>query len=352
MPFDFHKLKTVSLAEGEVTLSIPERWEVWPQADREGNWGCYEEEIEGEDRDTGTLWIQVDHFSVPDDSELPDMKQMAEDMAARACLERDLIESSIVPVDQGCRWYRVFDTEENGEGLRFWFSHFFLNKGPETAIISFNFVLPLARIDEPEFVELQEIMLREISSAFLDPFRLDDEEIAEDIFGPLSIVNFANQVKMMLPDSMECTPQEGSGGHNEWYCRLNAGDNYVAMLVMIDPLQVWVEDESDAGPRTQDVYQGIISNWVSKEIGQLAIINMPQGVIAYDVVEDPATESEDQERGDLKNYSCKYMHFSQGHGHSLTVLIMLPDALAAVQPFSSVLEYMDRAIRRAVFVSG
>jgi hypothetical protein len=276
---------------------------------------------------------------------------MAEDMAARACLERDLIESSITEVDQGARWFRVFDTEENGEGLRFWFSHFFLNKGSETAIISFNFVLPLARIDEPEFVELQEIMSREISSAFLDPFRLDDEEIAEDIFGPLSIVNFANQVKMVLPDSMECTPQEGNDGHNEWYCRLNAGDNYVAMFVMVDPFEVRMEDEKDTGPRALDVYQGIINNWTSKNIGQLAIINMPQGVIAYDVAEDPETEPEDQARGDIKNYSCKYMHFSQGHGHSLTVLIMLPDNLAEVRPFSYLLEYMDRAIRRAIFIS-
>lgn len=351
MPFDFHRLKTVSVADGEVTLSIPERWNVWPDAGREGYWGCYEEEIEGEDRDTGTLWIQVDHFSVPGDSELPDMKQMAEDMAAKACLERDLIESSISPVDQGARLYRVFDTEENGEGLRFWFSHIFLNKGPEIAIISFNFVLPLARIEEPEFVELQKIMSREISSAFLDPFRLLDEEIAEETFGPLSIVNFANQVKMVMPDSLECTPQKGSGGHNEWYCRLNAANNYVAMFVMVDPLQVRVEDEKDTGSSALDVYQGIINDWKSKNIGQLGIINMPQGVIAYDVVDDPAIEPEDQDRGDIKIYSCKYMHFSQGHGHSLTVVIMLPDNLAEVQPFSNILEYMDRAIRRAVFVS-
>ncbi len=55
MPFNFHKLKTVSVANGEVTLSIPQRWDVWPQADREGYWGCYEKEIEGKDTDTGTL---------------------------------------------------------------------------------------------------------------------------------------------------------------------------------------------------------------------------------------------------------------------------------------------------------
>lgn len=78
---------------------------------------------------------------------------------------------------------------------------------------------------------------------------------------------------------------------------------------------------------------------------------MPQGVIAYDVAEDLASEHEESSGGDVKNYSCRYMFLTSGKCFALTVLIMLPDALAAVQPFSSVLEYMDRAIRRAVFVS-
>ena len=73
---------------------IPERWDVWPEADREGYWGCYEKEIEGEDTDTGTLWIQVDHFNFPKDRELPaeavDMKRTAEEMEARSVREKKL----------------------------------------------------------------------------------------------------------------------------------------------------------------------------------------------------------------------------------------------------------------------
>ena len=38
MPFDFHDLKTVSLANDEVTLRIPRRWEVVPHESDEGRW--------------------------------------------------------------------------------------------------------------------------------------------------------------------------------------------------------------------------------------------------------------------------------------------------------------------------
>lgn len=353
MSFDFHKLKTISVANCEVTLCIPERWNFWPEADREGYWGCYEKEVEGKDTDTGTLWVQVDHFSFPGEGELPaeitDMKRTAEEMEAKSLREKNLIESSITPVDQGYRWFRVFDTEEDGEGLRFWFSHFFLNKGHHTAIIAFNFVLPHARMDEPEFLELQGIMSREISSAFLDPFREFDEEKAEDVFGPLSRVSFDDKVKLVLPDSMGCSPQEGTRTSNEWYCRLKAGDSYVAMFITIESLQVSFEENNDEPLLAMNLYEGIIQNWVSKKIGQLAVINMPQGVIAYDVFEGLASEHDDGDGRCFKNYSCRYMHFSEGRGQALTVIIMFPDDLSDVRPFSYLLEYMDRAIRRAEF---
>ena len=62
MTYDFHKLKTVSFADGEVKLRIPRRWDVWPDETRAGYWGCYEEEVDGRDTDSGTLWVQVDHY--------------------------------------------------------------------------------------------------------------------------------------------------------------------------------------------------------------------------------------------------------------------------------------------------
>jgi len=205
-------------------------------------------------------------------------------------------------------------------------------------------------MNEPEFLELQEIMLREISSAFLDPFVELDEDKAEDVFGPLSLANFDNQVKMVLPDCMACTPQEGRGAASEWYCRLNANDTYVAIFITIEPLQISFEEDRDEPLLAMDLYAGIIQNWASKEIGQLGIINMPEGVIAYDVLEDLASDNDDDDGRDFKNYSCRYMHFSEGRGQALTVIIMLPDDLGDVSPFSHILEYMDRAIRRAEFL--
>ena len=77
---------------------------------------------------------------------------------------------------------------------------------------------------------------------------------------------------------------------------------------------------------------------------------MPEGVIAYDVLEDLASDNDDDDGRDFKNYSCRYMHFSEGRGQALTVIIMLPDDLGDVSPFSHILEYMDRTIRRAEFL--
>ena len=63
-------------------------------------------------------------------------------------------------VEDGLRWFRSYDVEEDGEPLRFWFSHFFLGRERHVAVISFNLVLTHAQMDDPEFVELREIIER------------------------------------------------------------------------------------------------------------------------------------------------------------------------------------------------
>jgi len=165
MACDFHKLKTVSVANGEVTLRVPERWGVWPDEDRPGYWGCYEKDADGNEPDTGTLWIQVDHIWMGGDGPLPpeatDMQRTAEEMSKETPPGGGpLLESVLLPAEHGCRWRYVYDVEEEGEPLRFWHSHFFLSRGPHMAIIAMTLVLSHAQMDDPEFVELREIMER------------------------------------------------------------------------------------------------------------------------------------------------------------------------------------------------
>ena len=176
MSYDFRELKTISVADGEVALRIPKRWSVWPDTERNGYWGCYEE---GE-ADTGTLWIEVDHLNFFGE-EAPPMSLFTREKVERMAEERNTespppLENSVTPVNGGYRWHLVYDVEENGEPLRFWFSRFFLGQGPCNAVISFNFVLTHDQMDRPEFVHLRETMDREIRGAFLDPFRDADQE--------------------------------------------------------------------------------------------------------------------------------------------------------------------------------
>ena len=261
MSYDFHKLKTVSFADGEVTLRIPRRWDIWPDETRAGYWGCYEEEVAGADTDSGTLWVQVDHFDWDGDdappSELCDMRKMAEKEARSLSPNHPpLLESVITPVDQGCRWYRVFDTVEDGEALRFWFSSYFLNHGRHTAIVVFNLVLTHAQMDEPEFVELREIMMRELDNVFLDPFRMVDLCDAQDAFDGLVRANFDDQLLMILPEAMTCSRNRDENDEEEegvWYCRLEAGRSHVGMFVVSDDFQFEIEGNGGSGGEGADL---------------------------------------------------------------------------------------------------
>ena len=356
MAYDFHDLKTVSICNGEVVLRIPRRWDVWPDDEREGYWGCYEKDDAGNEPDTGTLWIQVDHFDFKGEGkppvEMTDIKRLAEDMASDGNpVGSPSIESAITPVDQGYRWYRVHDTEEDGEALRFWFSHFFLNKGSHTAIIAFNLVLTHAQMDDPDFVELRDVMAREIGAAFLDPFKTFDERQAEEVFGPLHRCNFDDKVKLVLPEAMGCWPDDEGERENQWYCRLVSGGSHAGMFVTVQPFRLWAEEDGVEGRVSSDMFRKVMARCVADKLGRDRFVDMPQGVIAYDIVDDLASKDDDEDGRSFKNHYWRYMCFSEGVAQLLTVLILLPYEEAETRPYPDLIEYMGRAVRRAEFPS-
>lgn len=358
MSYDFHNLKTVSVANGEVTLRIPERWGVWPDEDRPGFWGCYEKEDDGTEPDTGTLWIQVDHFIWADDcAPSPrdmDMKREAEEAAARrkAASGEPLLESSVTPVEGGYRWHHVYDTEEGGEVLRFWFSHFYLNQGGHMAVIVMNLVLTHAQMDDPEFVELREIMAREIGAAYLDPFQKDDEEQVVNILGPLHRCNFNDWIKLILPEAMSIRVDERSEPSNpRWYCRLASGSSYAGMFVEARALEMQDKDGDPASLRPE-MYQRVLENIIG-EGGTDRYLPMPGGVIAYDTYDETDGAGEPDDNGvpfeGYRNHTWRYMQFTEGEAQLLTVLLMLPLLEHDRTPFSDLATYMHGAVRRAEF---
>lgn len=369
MLLDFHDLKTVSVANGEVTLRIPRRWNVFPDERTEGYWGCYEEG----DNHTGTIWIQVDHFDYPEGKPRP--LSFADEDIVGDVIENmksklpPLLESSTTKVDQGYRWFRVYDVEEDGELLRFWFSHFFLECGNHGAIISFNFVLAHEQMNAPEFIELRDIMEREISAAFLDPFRVIDEQEAEGAFGPLIRCNFNDQVKLILPEAMGISTLEEDDAENQWYCRLTMGPSHAGMFVYVDDFQFALDvDENDGDDLNEDehrlaqlmferVFQAMMSERIDTPGGEHRVRRTPWGAVFYDMIEDddPGEDAEagdlnsDEEDAPLRTHKWKVLcqrHLEQRH---LEVLLMVPVTEAETAPYRQLLAYLDRAIYRAEF---
>ncbi len=364
MTYDFHKLKTVSFADGEVKLRIPRRWDVWPDETRAGYWGCYEEEVDGRDTDSGTLWVQVDHYDWDGDdappTELCDMNKMAEEAAQSLSPDHPpLLESAISPVDQGCRWHRVFDTVEDGEPLRFWFSSYFLNRGPHTAIIAFNLVLTHAQMDDPAFVELREIMMRELDNVSLDPFRAIELCEAEEAFGKLVRVNFDAQVLMILPAAMtssRCDDDNGLGAQHAWYCRLDDGRSHAGMFVFSDDLRFQIEGDDEEGAEFDEdeltlaalerLFPEVPASWTDVPGAK----RMPWGMVFYEVTDEendsPAAGEND---GPLRNHLWKVLCREGLRNRRVQVLLMVPLAEVDNPFFQQLVAYMHRAVRRAEF---
>lgn len=357
MIYDFHKLKVVSVANGEVTLRIPERWGVWPDEGRPGFWACYEKGDDGTEPDTGTLWIHVDHFIWEDDgSPSPQdmgMKHVAESAAReKAASGSPLLESSVLQVEDGYRWCCVYDTEEGGEGLRFWFSHFYLNQGGHMAVIAMNLVLTHAQMDDPEFTELREIMEREIGAAFLDPFRGDDEERVESILGPLRRCNFSDWVKLTLLEAMSINIDEKTAAASpRWYCRLQTDDSHAGMFVECRTLEM--KDENGSPVLLPAAMHQAVLDDITGEGRHDHYVPMPDGMIAYDVYDDTAGvgELDEEERPfqGFRNHVWRYARFAEGTAQLLVVLLMLPLPEYGRRPYAALSAYMQRAVRRAEF---
>ena len=358
MPFDFSDLKTVSLANGEVTLRIPRRWDVVPDETKGGRWGCYEEEVEGKDTDSGTLWVQVDHIVWKGDSPPPpvdiDMAEFAREAAEEWHREGSgLIESDILEVERGYCWRYVYDGEEDGEFLRFWNFHFFLNQGGDLALLVLNLVLTHAQMDDPEFIELREVIAREIANAFMDPFRLDDQRKVEEILGPMRLCNFADWVKISLPEAMEISfDEKAEQGQPRWYGMLKTDSSRAVMFVDCQKTELRDED-GELGELQPERYHEVLEHFLDDSFEEDRCRGMPSGVVAVETYEDTEGIGETDEDGRVfqgfRNRMWRYMVFEEGQAQLLTVLLIAPLPEWNSGPYAALRNYLDGAVRRAEF---
>ena len=166
--YDFHELQTIRCLDA-ITLRVPARWQCGPDRELTESWCCCRE---GEE--SGTLWITLDRFRHPEGIDLTDadVRQFVDGMVAMVLAETPgpTVESEITEIDGGYLWRRIFDGVEGGEELRYFRYKIFKWQGSEVAIADFNLVVVAADLGHPEFVDLANIMDREIRAAGVEPF--------------------------------------------------------------------------------------------------------------------------------------------------------------------------------------
>lgn len=365
MSLDFHKLKTVSIANGEVTFRIPERWGVWPHETDEGRWGCYEKDADGNEPDTGTVWVGIYHYRGKLDGESAGGCDVTEVLAQKAAErkaqsdEPPALESEIFPVDQGHCWYHVCDAEQDGDMLRFWWFQFFLNRGGRGAFISINLVLTHAQMDDPEFAELRDIMCREISAAFLDPFRLDDEDEAERDLAPLVRLNCDGVVRLPVPHvfgPMDSDDGAGAGGDDGppevWFeSGVRAG-----LDIMLENVALCAENDDTPVSVDPDSYEKVLLDFVNLPSDMVHTRRMPNGAVAYS-----AGNPQPARKGFLRflggdgppteaRHEWWAMYFTHGEAKLLHVTLRPSVVPGGGPPPSALVAYMHRAVCRAEFL--
>jgi len=361
MSFDFHKLKTISIAGGEVTLRIPDRWGVWPHETDEGRWGCFEKDSDGNEPDTGTVWVGLYHMQVANAETPPDPYDVSEHMARSAMEDKanigpPLLESHVFPVHQGHCWFHVCDVEEGGDMLRFWWFQFFLVRRNQVSFISINLVLTHVQMNDPEFVELRDIMCREISIAFLDPFRQDDENDAERTLGPIIHLVCDGKVRLPVPKIFgpigEADEVESDGPPEVWFEQgVRAG-----LDIALEQVALWDENDKTPVSVDPDSYEDVLRNFLNLPVEQVHTRRMPNGAVAYH-----ARTAEPARKGFIRGmtggrptaeYRHEWWYMYLVHGEARVMHLVLRPSIVpgGAPPHPDLVAYMHRAVCRTEFL--
>lgn len=166
--YRFNDLKAALILDDHLCLCVPKRW-LWQQAPS-GSWGFFEEDEE--DEETGTLW--VDWSWQPFGTEATEELHRAMEDCVRDAVtrppgpaERDVEPAVIEETEDGFRCWRTYEAKEDGEWLRFTRCDRLCRRPEGQLLLFFSFVLPAVMVDDPEMVELRDIVVREVNAAWV-----------------------------------------------------------------------------------------------------------------------------------------------------------------------------------------
>ncbi len=360
MRYDFHRLKPVTCYDA-ITLRIPERWDV--SEDNGDCWGYYQDEdneTEGADTDTGTLWITLDnyHMGGPDGGSAADPARDSLEGIAEHIRQRGLIvdEKPIQPVDGGCLWCHTDEAEKNGEPLVFFRYQFHLADGRALRVVTFSFVVTRAQLDDPEFRQLIATMDREIRGARLDVFKESQREIAEEAFGPLHLCNFADQVKLMLPQSIAMGVIEAGMPDNNyrWSGRYQTERSHAALFVTTRDRRVLGAEVGGVILRGDDGDIPLEPVFPDADSAD-SDATWPWSRVLYEITDDrkPGEEIRLDTRPDadhpLQHHIWRHVYYTDGTGRELLLVLMFPLAAKDEPRYVDLAAYLDREVRRAIF---
>lgn len=360
MRYDFHRLKPVTCYDA-ITLRIPERWNV--SEDNGDTWGYYQEEdneTDGADTDTGTLWITLDNYYLggTNGNSAADLARESIEQIAGHIRQRGQIvdEKPIQPVDDGYLWYHTDEAEENGEPLAFFRYQFHLAEGRDLKMVNFSFVLTRAQLDDPEFRQLIATMDREIRAARLDVFKDRQREIAEEAFGPLHLCNFADQVKLMLPESiaMEASDAGMPDSDYRWSGRFKTERSHASLFVITRDRRVRGAEVGGVILRGDDGDIALEPVFPGADSADSDAI-LPWSRVLYEITDDrkPGEEIRLDTGPDadhpLQHHIWRHLYYAAGTGRELLLILMVPLAAKDEPRYLELIAYLDREVRRAIF---
>lgn len=200
MTSDLHALKPFTCGDGDVSLRIPRRWIGVPHEKTEGRWGCYDD-----DSDAGTLWIDVvrHHINSAVEEDILSFATLPDAFMDDVVADSRELGHTVVTVPGGRRTEGTKDFVEDGVDYRTFTTRFLLTCPAHIAFISFNYVLSLAQLRDPVFIEQKNIVDRAVKAAFLDPFKEPMLEAAFDRWGGLQYLDMDGGVRIVVPQEMD-----------------------------------------------------------------------------------------------------------------------------------------------------
>lgn len=166
--YNLHELRAEVIFDGNLCLCVPNRWN-WV-VDEKG--AAFDDQDEADGEETGTLWIDYSFFSF--EREPTDVEKIAREDKARTEIvdtvfpdHREVSPPSVDKTEDGFRVWRTYDAWSEGELLRFVRCDRLLWRPEGLLMMFFSFVLPVVMADDPEMVELRDIVVREVNLAWI-----------------------------------------------------------------------------------------------------------------------------------------------------------------------------------------